>query len=44
VICGDRTVTFFAMNPQASKKLLANLKEFAPSLPGDVIQTYCDAE
>jgi hypothetical protein len=35
-VCGDDTLSFFAVDPAAAAKLSANLREFAPRLPDDV--------
>ena len=36
VVCGDRTVTFFATEPSEAPRLLRNLLEFRGRLPGSV--------
>jgi hypothetical protein len=38
VVCGDDTVSFYAVDPRAAPGLIENLRVFAPHLPGDVIQ------
>lgn len=41
VVCGDETVSFFAVNPNASAKLVESLKDFAHRGPADVhIETF----
>jgi len=35
-VCGDDTLSFFAVDPAAAAKLGANLKSFVPLLPDDV--------
>jgi hypothetical protein len=39
VVLGDMTVTFFAINPDAEAQLLANLVEFSPRLPSNVVES-----
>jgi hypothetical protein len=38
VVCGDDTVSFYAVDPAATPGLIENLRAFASRLPGDVIQ------
>jgi hypothetical protein len=38
VVCGDSTVSFYAINPTAAPGLMEALQAYAPRLPGDVIQ------
>jgi len=38
VVCGGDTVSFYAVDPNETSNLIANLKFFAPKLPKDVIQ------
>lgn len=38
VICGDPTVSFYAVDPGERDRLAAGLRQFAPLLPGDVLQ------
>lgn len=38
VVCGDDTVSFFAVDPSAAGPLAEHLREFAGTLPDDVIQ------
>jgi hypothetical protein len=38
VVCGDDTVSFYAVDPLAAPGLIENLRAFAPRLPTDVIQ------
>jgi len=38
VVCGDDTVSFYAVDPGAAPGLLENLRTFSPRLPADVIQ------
>ena len=38
VVCGDDTVSFYAVDPAATPGLIENLRAFASRLPADVIQ------
>ncbi|MEP7146139.1 MAG: hypothetical protein ABI792_03930, partial [bacterium] len=38
-ICGDDSVSIFAINPNVKEELIGNLKLFSNELPGSVIQT-----
>jgi len=38
VVCGDDTVSFYAVDPRAVADLIGNLRAFTYSLPGEVIQ------
>jgi hypothetical protein len=38
VVCGDKTVSFYAVDPSAAPGLIENMQGFTPHLPGDVIQ------
>jgi hypothetical protein len=38
VVCGDDTVSFYALDPAAAPGLIENLRLFASRLPADVIQ------
>jgi hypothetical protein len=38
VVCGDDTVSFYAVDPVAAPGLIENLRAFSPRLPADVIQ------
>jgi hypothetical protein len=38
VVCGDNTVSFYAVNPAEKDVLLANLRQFSSQLPRNVIQ------
>lgn len=40
VICGDDTVSFYAIDPLQSEALLRNLQAFAPGLPAGVVVRY----
>lgn len=39
VTCGDSVVSFYAVNPQAETRLIANLRAFSSQLPLDISQT-----
>ena len=39
VICANDTVSFWAVNPSQRDSLAANLRAFAPELPGGVVQS-----
>ncbi len=39
VACGSDTVSFYAVDPEESTNLIANLKEFSPQLPEMVIES-----
>lgn len=39
VVCGDDTVSFFALDPSLEGSLIANLKQFSPRLPKTVKQS-----
>ncbi|MCX6741319.1 MAG: hypothetical protein NTY61_02900 [Candidatus Parcubacteria bacterium] len=39
VVCGDDTVSFYAVSPEAKDELINNLKSFARDLPPDVQQS-----
>jgi hypothetical protein len=38
VICGDATVSFYAVDPGERSRLAESLRQFSPLLPGNVIQ------
>ena len=38
VVCGDDTVSFYAVDPRVAAGLIENLHAFGPRLPGNVIQ------
>jgi hypothetical protein len=40
VICGDKTVSFYAVKTEAKDSLLQNLKTFSSKLPNNVIKKY----
>lgn len=39
-VCGDDTLSFFALDPAGARKLSANLRDFAPRLPAAVELRY----
>lgn len=44
VVCGDDTVTFYAVDPTAKKDLAFNLKQFSLTLPSDVGEKWLLSE
>jgi hypothetical protein len=41
VICGDNTVTFYAVQSTERDRLMINLKTFSSQLPKDIVQSIC---